>query len=115
MIILQSASDIGLPAITLFTIVCFIIYFLPAIIARKHSNSVSILLVNLFFGWTFIGWVIALVWACSSSRGSVVINNVAPPPQLVNHIEMLDKLALLREKGFISEEEFQAEKKKLLA
>lgn len=41
------------------------IYFLPAIIAshRRHRNKTAITVLNLFLGWTFIGWVIALVWA----------------------------------------------------
>lgn len=40
-------------------------YFVPAIVAihRKHNNAVSIFLVNLLLGWTFIGWIGALVWA----------------------------------------------------
>jgi hypothetical protein len=43
----------------------FILYFLPTIIAfaRSKRDAVSILLLNLFLGWTAIGWVIALVWA----------------------------------------------------
>lgn len=41
--------------------------FLPALVAkfRRHPNTAAIFLVNLFFGWTFIGWVIALIWACT--------------------------------------------------
>lgn len=42
------------------------IYFLPAIIASSHTNDYSVLLVNLFFGWTFIGWIIALIMSTSS-------------------------------------------------
>lgn len=40
--------------------------FLPTFIAyrREHPNRIPILLVNLFFGWTLVGWVVALVWAC---------------------------------------------------
>jgi hypothetical protein len=40
--------------------------FLPTLVAksRNHPNTLPIFLVNLFFGWTFIGWVISLVWAC---------------------------------------------------
>ena len=40
-------------------------YFLPTIIAimRKKKNTLAIFLVNLFFGMTFIGWVVALIWA----------------------------------------------------
>ncbi len=42
-----------------------LIYFLPFIvaIARKHLDSTAIFVLNLFLGWTFIGWVIALIWA----------------------------------------------------
>jgi hypothetical protein len=44
-------------------------YFLPTIAAesRKHKNAESILIVNLFLGWTFLGWVIALAWAFTSN------------------------------------------------
>lgn len=40
--------------------------FLPTFIAyrRGHPNRVPILLVNLFLGWTLVGWVASLVWAC---------------------------------------------------
>jgi hypothetical protein len=41
--------------------------FLPTLVAtsRRHPNTSSIFLVNLFFGWTFVGWVVSLIWACS--------------------------------------------------
>jgi hypothetical protein len=40
-------------------------YFLPTIIAssRSHRNSTAIFLLNLFLGWTFLGWLGALIWA----------------------------------------------------
>jgi hypothetical protein len=43
-------------------------YFFPALVAarRKHHNQNSVFVVNLFLGWTFIGWVVALVWAVSA-------------------------------------------------
>ena len=42
-----------------------IVYFIPAIIGyeKQKENAQAILLLNLFLGWTFIGWIIALVWA----------------------------------------------------
>ncbi len=48
-----------------FVIASLWLYFLPSIEAyrRKHENTQSILIVNLFFGWTLIGWVFSLVWA----------------------------------------------------
>lgn len=44
-------------------------YFLPAIIAaaRQTHNATAILLLNIFLGWTLIGWVVALVMAISSA------------------------------------------------
>jgi hypothetical protein len=39
------------------------IYFLPTIVAGRHHNSGAIFVLNLLLGWTFVGWVIALVWA----------------------------------------------------
>jgi len=46
-------------------IVIIIIYFLPILIAlvRNKKNGCAIFALNFFLGWTFIGWVIALVWA----------------------------------------------------
>jgi len=43
-------------------------YFLPAIIAavRHTHNATGILLLNLFLGWTVVGWCIALVMAVGS-------------------------------------------------
>ncbi|HCK4428441.1 superinfection immunity protein [Pseudomonas aeruginosa] len=58
-----------------------ILYFLPAIIAenRRHHNKGAIIVLNLFLGWTFVGWVAALVWAASSTgeseRGGAVSGN----------------------------------------
>ncbi|MDD4183071.1 MAG: superinfection immunity protein [Candidatus Omnitrophica bacterium] len=42
-----------------------VIYFLPTLIAflRQHKNSLAIFLLNLFLGWTVIGWVSSLVWS----------------------------------------------------
>ena len=43
----------------------FLFYFLPTIVgvARSKRDLLSIVLLNLFLGWTLIGWVVALVWA----------------------------------------------------
>jgi hypothetical protein len=45
-------------------------YMLPWAIAatRGKSNSGAIAVLNLFLGWTLIGWVIALVMACSNDQ-----------------------------------------------
>lgn len=45
------------------------LYFLPSLIAaaRQTHNAVGIFLLNLFLGWTGIGWIIALIIAVCSS------------------------------------------------
>ncbi len=44
----------------------FLLYFLPAFLGRDKKDATGILLVNLFLGWTGIGWIIALVWAIAA-------------------------------------------------
>ena len=53
-------------------------YFLPSIIAyvRKRNNLTAIITLNTLLGWTFIGWVISLVWAlASNAQPTVIIHN----------------------------------------
>jgi uncharacterized membrane protein len=40
-------------------------YFLPSLIAhfRGHKNRLALFLLNLFLGWTVLGWVASLVWS----------------------------------------------------
>jgi ABC-type sugar transport system permease subunit len=47
-----------------------IFYFLPFAIAfnRKRANTGAIFALNLFLGWSLIGWVVALVWALKEER-----------------------------------------------
>jgi hypothetical protein len=42
-----------------------ILYFIPSIMARGKSNISSVLGMNIFLGWTFLGWVIALAMGVS--------------------------------------------------
>jgi hypothetical protein len=69
-------------------------YWVPTFVAfsRKHPSRGGVFALNFFLGWTFIGWVIALVWALSDNKAgqaSVVVNNhvmstsptnLVPPP-----------------------------------
>ena len=49
-------------------------YMTPAAIAskRRHPQRDTIRAVNLFLGWTVIGWLVAWVWALSAGDRSVV-------------------------------------------
>ena len=55
------------------------IYFLPFLIAlaRHHHNAGSIFVLNLFLGWTFIGWVIPFAMALSQVHPHYLINQSA--------------------------------------
>ena len=52
----------------LIFVIVLIFYFLPSFnaMSRKHKNRDAILLVNLFFGWTVLGWLIALIWSTTN-------------------------------------------------
>ena len=43
---------------------CFI-YMIPTCVAasRRHRNTMAIAVLNLFFGWTLLGFVGCLVWS----------------------------------------------------
>lgn len=47
-----------------------LIYLLPALIAAKrgHHNANAIFALNLLLGWTFLGWVGALVWSVTAIK-----------------------------------------------
>ena len=59
------------------------IYFLPAIMAIKRNspNKTAVVIVNIFFGVTLIGWLVALLLATKQPQQVVVIYNT-PPPQI---------------------------------
>lgn len=46
------------------------LYFLPSVvgIARKVPHQGSVIVINLFLGWTFVGWVVALAMACRTTH-----------------------------------------------
>lgn len=49
--------------------VILIAYFIPTAAAYTGRRG-SVFIVNLFFGWTFIGWVIALFMAIRSRESA---------------------------------------------
>lgn len=46
-------------------IILVVCYFVPTVVAfsRKHHNAGAICALNVFLGWTVVGWVTSLVWA----------------------------------------------------
>lgn len=60
-------------------------YFYPTIeaVVRQAPNTAAIVMLNLFLGWTLVGWVVALVWAVtakdkSQERASTIVARPKP-------------------------------------
>jgi hypothetical protein len=60
-------------------VVLFTVYFLPTFVAlkREHKNAGAIIALDILLGWTFLGWVISLVWALT--------DYTKPPTQISIH------------------------------
>jgi hypothetical protein len=79
---LGSYSPEGGAASVAIGIIGLVLYFVPFIVAllRKTPNVGSVFVINLFLGWTVIGWIIALAMAAGSSQSRVVAVQMATPP-----------------------------------
>lgn len=60
------------PMVFLLGLLALFVYFIPASVAlaRSHHSTLAILALNLLLGWTFLGWVAALVWALTKVNAS---------------------------------------------
>lgn len=100
--------------ILLIIIPSICLYFLPAILGKYKSNATSIFLVNLFLGWTAIGWVVALIWALSSDNPSVVFYNNTNTTKPIDKTGELFRFKELLDSGAINQEEYDKEKSRIL-
>ena len=59
---------LALAMVFLMAFISLAIYFIPVIIAyvRRHNNFLAICLLTIFTGWTFLGWLAALLWSLNS-------------------------------------------------
>lgn len=59
--------NINSTVIVLLAILLLFFYFLPSFIAdiRKVKHAGWIYLLNIFFGWTILGWLAGIIWACT--------------------------------------------------
>ena len=70
--IISSISNGVLVPIVLGIIIGIVVYFIPSYVAHQnnHIQKTPILILNIFLGWTFIGWLIALIWATMKNKNS---------------------------------------------
>ena len=93
-------------------ILAFVAYFLPSIIAidiREHQSRKAIFVVNLFLGWTLLGWIVALAWSLTNPTQEVI--NSQPTQSAADEIQ---KLANLKEQGLLTDDEFNKKKSEIL-
>jgi hypothetical protein len=94
-------------------VVMGLLYFAPSIISifRRKTDTVAILTLNFFLGWTFVGWIIALVWSLTKDKDNKQYIVDKPNQDAADQIE---KFAKLKKEGLISEEEFEKKKAQIL-
>lgn len=75
----------------LWGMVWVILYFLPALNAynKRHSSRALILVVNLFLGWTLLGWFLALAWSAGSAK------DAPAAPSAATHVKCPDCAELI--------------------
>ena len=91
---------------SLIILILLPLVFLPTIIAIKknHPYKIPIILINVLGGllWGF-GWLIALIWCF-----------IEPKSNYNNTTHEIEKLHELKQKGAITQEEFDTKKRALL-
>lgn len=121
--------------LAIFFLIIGIVYIAPSIVAfrRNHPNRWIILVINVVFGGTILGWGIAMVWAMRaahrigavSSGGesglNLFVNDVKkvqivdpPPLPATSPVQELERLHDLLVRGAVSQVEFDSLKAKLL-
>lgn len=62
----------------IFLVVGAILYFVPTVLAwwMQVKSTRVIFYVNLVFGWTIVGWIVALMWAIAE-RNELPTNSLS--------------------------------------
>ncbi|MBS4088738.1 MULTISPECIES: superinfection immunity protein [Pseudomonas] len=109
-------NDTGPLGMLVLLFVVFMVYFMPCLNAyhRRHPNFNSIFLLNLLLGWTLIGWVIAIVWSASSIPPVEPIRVRPETEPSEDKYQKIERLGGLKDKGLLTESEYEAEKAKIL-
>ncbi|QIY10672.1 hypothetical protein FOC33_17000 [Plesiomonas shigelloides] len=74
---------------------------------KNHPYKIPIILINIFGGLLWgTGWLIALIWCFIVPEKKIA--------SITSFADELDKLNSLKERGVISEDEFNTKKKELM-
>ncbi len=86
--------------VLLVAVLLFFLYWLPTFVAYRRNtvNKGGVLIVNLFFGWTLIGWVVALAMAMGGSIDRVPAEPVVIYAQNIYGAEHHNSIGLARGK-----------------
>lgn len=80
----DDSSGAGTGVGVVLWVILFIAYWIPTIIAvvRGVPNKGSVIVINFFLGWTFIGWIVALAMSVRSKPDypQVPPGYYPPPP-----------------------------------
>jgi uncharacterized OB-fold protein len=79
-----------------FAVLALVIaYLLPTANAysKRHRNRALIAVVNLFFGWTILGWLVCLAWSAGSARDDPAA------PSAETHVKCPDCAELVRKEA----------------
>lgn len=121
---------IGATELVLLLIPFLLIYFVPTIIAfsRNCPSKTGVFLLNLFLGFTFLGWIVALIWSFSSkSKTTIIVNNTQNNPKsttssskpntqenknvdLTQKLDNIERLKKMLDDETITKEEFEKQK-----
>lgn len=128
----MNGPGMDLVVLSIFFLMLAVIYAIPTIVAfrRNHPNRWLILVINMAFGGTIIGWGVALVWALRAvhrpgsagdggESGLNIFVNDAKKVQIVDPsspsaAHELERLHDLLTRGVISQAEFDGLKAKLI-
>ena len=63
--LLANLDGISLWPVLLVLFVAACVYLLPSVVAAstRHRHTGLIVMLNVFLGWTIVGWLVAFVWA----------------------------------------------------
>jgi hypothetical protein len=133
----QSDDDSLFAFLAILLLVVAFVYAVPTFVAfyRHHPSRWAILLVNVVFGATLLGWLGALIWAMHGfhrpDKGSnggesglnVFVNDerivrISNPEQMASvpdPVEQLTKLKALLDCGALAAEEYDAMRKGILS